>query len=107
MTTYNRNTVTTTRKVPLSETSTTVEINTKTTCTRGLDIADYITIGAMVFVIILGVIGFIKSVKSRKFYKCPVCGESFRSENMESMTCKVCGANLEESNDSIVTDKTK
>ena len=33
-----------------------------------------------------------KSVKSRKYYKCPECGESFRSEHMNSVCCKVCGA---------------
>lgn len=113
MTTFNRKTVTTTRPVfsqnynNNSKKSTTVEVNSKTTYTRQPDISDYITTGLVIFIVIVGIIGFIKSVRSRKFYKCPSCGESFRSENMESMTCKVCGANLEETNDSNITDKTK
>lgn len=46
-----------------------------------------------------------KSVKSRKYYKCPQCAESFRTEHMESKRCKVCGAELEETNDTNVNDK--
>lgn len=46
-----------------------------------------------------------KSVKSRKYYKCPECGESFRSEHLNSVCCKVCGAKLEETDDSNVNDK--
>ncbi len=61
---------------------------------------------------ILLLIGFVwaciwsykKSVKSRKFYICPQCGESFRSEHMESKCCKVCGAELEEKADKDVND---
>lgn len=61
----------------------------------------------LIIIAIIGIIGFCKSVMSRKYYKCPNCGESFRSENMESQICKVCGTNLGETNDPIVTDKTK
>ena len=46
-----------------------------------------------------------KSLKSRKYYNCPQCGESFRSEHMHSKHCKVCGAELEETNDTNVNDK--
>ena len=46
-----------------------------------------------------------KSVKSRKYYKCPQCGERFRSEHMESKHCKVCGAELTQANDTNVNDK--
>ena len=46
-----------------------------------------------------------KSVKSRKYYRCHQCGESFRSEHMESKLCKVCGAELEEIKDENVNDK--
>jgi hypothetical protein len=109
MTKYNSESVTTTRQVPQNNGDnvvTVVEYNT-TTYTRKADIVDYITWGFIGLVIIIGIIGFIKSVRSRKYYKCPQCGESFRSENMESKTCKVCGAELEETNDPIVTDKTK
>ncbi|MCI1272947.1 MAG: hypothetical protein LKG27_00735 [Clostridiaceae bacterium] len=68
-----------------------------------------VIIGIIVFVpvVICGIIGFIKSINSRKYYKCPVCGESFRSENMHPSECKVCGASLEETDDTNVTDKTK
>ena len=45
------------------------------------------------------------SLKSRKYYRCPKCGESFRSEHMVSKCCKVCGAELEEQNDTNVNDK--
>ncbi len=55
----------------------------------------------------LGIIGFIKSIASRKNYKCPVCGETFRAENMEAKICTVCGANLEEIRDNDTNDKTK
>lgn len=113
MSTYSSKTVRTTRPIfsqsenDHTDTSTTVEVNSRTTYTRQPDIYDFITLIVIILVVIVGIIGFIKSVSSRKFYKCPSCGESFRSENMESMTCKVCGANLEETNDSNVTDKTK
>lgn len=108
MSTTHRNTVTTTRQIPLKNTemNSTIEVST-TTYTRKVDIGDYICIGVIVLIIVIGIIGFIKSVLSRKYYKCPTCGESFRSENMESKTCKVCGADLEETNDSNITDKTK
>ena len=109
MTQYDRNTVTTTRQLPQNgedDVVTVVEYNT-TTYTRKADIGDYVVWGFIGLIIIVGIIGFIKSVRSRKYYKCPQCGESFRSENMESKTCKVCGAELEETNDPIVTDKTK
>ena len=46
-----------------------------------------------------------KSVKSRKYYICPNCKESFRSEHMHSKCCKVCGAQLVEKDDNNVNDK--
>ena len=63
---------------------------------------------------ILLLIGFIwlciwaykTSVKSRRYYICPNCGESFRSEHMNSKCCKVCGTKLEEKiDDDDVNDK--
>lgn len=51
------------------------------------------------------VLAYRKSVNSRKYYKCPQCGESFRSEHMESKCCKVCGAELGQTNNSNVNDK--
>lgn len=106
MTKYTSHTVTTTRNVP-QNTTTTVEYDNTTTYTRQVDMGDYIFFGVLILVIVIGIIGFIKSVMSRKYYRCPVCGESFRAENMNSKTCKVCGADLEETNDTIVNDKTK
>lgn len=74
---------------------------------RVFDTVDYVFAGIIILIVIIGIIGFIKSVRSRKYYKCPVCKESFRSENMHPETCKICGADLEETNDTNVTDKTK
>jgi len=108
MSTVERNTVTTTRQIPQSNDYTTVvEVDTTTTYNRQPDISDYITLGLIILVIVVGIIGFIKSVMSRRYYKCPQCGESFRSENMSAKTCKICGANLEETDDPNITDKTK
>lgn len=108
MSRIDRNTVTTTRQLPAnSQTTTTVEIDSTTTYTRHADLADYISVTIVVFIIVIGIFGFIKSVASRKYYKCTQCGESFRSENMQPKTCKVCGADLEETNDKKVNDTTK
>ena len=46
-----------------------------------------------------------KAVKSRKCYRCPECGESFRTEHMDAKCCKVCGAKLVETNEENVNDK--
>lgn len=56
-------------------------------------------------IVIAALIAYDKSVKSRKYYKCPQCGESFRTEHMDSKCCKVCGAELVETNDTNVNDK--
>ena len=40
-----------------------------------------------------------KSVKSRKFYKCPTCNEIYRVEHMESTCCKICGSQVYEVNE--------
>ena len=56
-------------------------------------------------VILCGLIAYDRSVKSRKYYKCSECGESFRSEHMQSKHCKVCGAELIETDDTNVNDK--
>lgn len=58
---------------------------------------------------ILGTIGFFvyqNAVKTRKFYKCPNCKETFRTEHMDAQICKVCGTNLELLESENVTDKT-
>ncbi len=71
------------------------------------DLSDNAVLIILLLIIIVGIIGFFKSVASRRYYKCPVCGESFKIENMKPETCKVCGASLVESQNSNVTDKTK
>lgn len=48
---------------------------------------------------------YARAVRSRKYYKCPECGESFRVELMQATHCKVCGAVINLSNISEVTDK--
>ena len=58
----------------------------------------------LVFFIWACVTAYNNSVKSRKYYICPHCGESFRSERMISKCCKVCGTQLEEKNDTDVND---
>ena len=43
----------------------------------------------------IGVIAFLFSVKSRKSYTCPSCGEKIRVEHMDAQRCNVCGTSLE------------
>ncbi len=108
MTTFNSNTVTTTRQVSDdTSTSTAVNVDCATTYSRQMGMVEIIYLGVGLLIVIFAILGFIKSIRSRKYYKCPVCGESFRSENMNSETCKVCGANLERTDDENITDKTK
>lgn len=64
-----------------------------------------LTLLVIIFLTISGVIVYKKAVKSRKYYKCPQCGESFRSEYMDSKCCKVCGAELTETNNTDVNDR--
>ncbi len=62
----------------------------------------------LIFIIVLtitGIFAYRIAVKSRKYYKCPQCGESFCSEHMDSQFCKVCGAKLEQTYDTNVNDK--
>ncbi len=69
--------------------------------------ADYFSIFLLIAIVVVGIICFIFAIRSRKYYKCPVCGESFRAEFMKAKRCKVCGAELDETDDKNVTDKTK
>jgi len=59
----------------------------------------------IVVFVVCALIAYDKAIKSRKYYRCPECGESFRSEHMESQCCKVCGAKLVETYDTNVNDK--
>lgn len=38
---------------------------------------------------------YLRARKSRKNYKCPECGESFRVEHMSVSRCKVCGTEVQ------------
>ena len=96
---------TTTTAADQGQAQTTVEYQ-HVTYTRNLDAADFLCIALVIIVLIAGIIGFINALRSRKRYKCPVCGESFRVENMDANTCKVCGAKVEKTFDENITDKT-
>ena len=47
-------------------------------------------------VIVLGLVFYIFSVRSRKSYRCPQCGERITNiEHMKARHCGMCGAPLE------------
>ena len=58
----------------------------------------------IILVIWFGIWAYNASLKSRKYYICPNCGESFRTEHMNSKCCKVCGTPLELKSDDNVND---
>ena len=63
--------------------------------------------GAVAFygsLILLALLFYFLARKSRKNYKCPECGESFRVEHMSASRCKVCGTEVEATEDD-VSDK--
>lgn len=68
-------------------------------------------INVNVILIVIGILisirAYARAVRSRKIYKCSECGESFRVELMEASHCKVCGAPVNLSNISEVSDKSK
>ncbi len=52
---------------------------------------------AVVAVIVgFGILFYYFSVRSRKTYACPECGESVRVEHMETARCGMCGSLLAE-----------
>ncbi len=51
---------------------------------------------AGVVVLIAGALFYARSVKSRKRYCCPKCGERVAVELMEASRCNMCGAPLRE-----------
>ena len=55
--------------------------------------------------IILGIIFFLRANASRKVYRCPECGESFKVELMTAQNCKSCGTPVKLSDDGKITDK--
>ncbi len=107
MTKYHSDEIVTTRASQTGDTQTTVHVEKNITCTNSLGIIDYVPFFALVLMFIIGIFGFIFALKSRKTYKCPECGETFKAEYMDAKTCKVCGANLEVDNDAQINDKTK
>lgn len=44
---------------------------------------------------LLALLFYFLARKSRKNYKCPECGKSFRVEHMSVSRCKVCGTEVE------------
>jgi rRNA maturation endonuclease Nob1 len=48
---------------------------------------------------LLGLLFYFLARKSRKNYRCPECGESFRVEHMSVSRCKVCGTEVEATKD--------
>jgi len=59
----------------------------------------------LILFIALAVLVYIRAVNSRKFYKCPECGESFRVELMKASRCKVCGAVINNTDNPNISDK--
>lgn len=53
---------------------------------------------------LLALIFYFFARKSRRNYKCPECGESFRVEHMSVSRCKVCGTEVDETKEE-VSDK--
>jgi len=53
----------------------------------------YLILGA---VLLLGLVLYLFSVRSRKSYRCPQCGEAIKNvEYMKAKRCGMCGAPLE------------
>jgi len=103
---YTHETITT-RANQAGDTQTTVHVEKNITYTRELNIVDFVPFGVVSLMIIIGIFGFIFALKSRKTYRCPECGETFKAEYMDAKTCKVCGSNLEIDNNAQINDKTK
>ena len=47
-------------------------------------------------IIILAILFYFLSVRSRKSYHCPQCGEKVRVERMKASRCGMCGAPLKQ-----------
>jgi len=56
-------------------------------------------------IFLFGLLFYYLARKSRKVYKCPECGESFKVELMDATRCKVCGTEVDLSNESDISDK--
>jgi rRNA maturation endonuclease Nob1 len=52
--------------------------------------------GVFLLIVALAVLFYLRSVASRRRYRCPNCGEEFRVELMEASHCSFCGAPLKE-----------
>ncbi len=46
-------------------------------------------------IIVLGILFYCRSVNSRKYYRCPDCGERVRAELGRTSHCPMCGTQLE------------
>lgn len=47
-------------------------------------------------IIVLAIFFYFLSVRSRKSYRCPQCGEKIRVEHMKASRCGMCGAPLKQ-----------
>ena len=54
----------------------------------------YWYVGIAIVVLVLSVIFYVFSVRSRKRYLCPECGESVVTEHMSTSRCGMCGAEI-------------
>ncbi len=50
--------------------------------------------GVAAVVLVLSIIFYSFSVKSRKRYRCPECGEKLATEHMSASRCGMCGAEI-------------
>lgn len=50
--------------------------------------------GIGLVLLVLGILFYLRSVSSRKSYRCPHCGEIVQVELMDAIHCNVCGALL-------------
>lgn len=48
----------------------------------------------IVILVIVGVLTYMYSTSTRKFYVCPECGERMRTEHGSASHCNTCGASL-------------
>ncbi len=51
---------------------------------------------ALVVVLTIGLLCYLRSVASRRHWRCPACGERCTTEHLEATCCSSCGAALED-----------
>lgn len=55
-----------------------------------------VLIGLILIVTVVYGLIYLNSLRSRKYYRCLQCKEEFRTEQMHSHCCHICGGKLEE-----------